>query len=74
MIFYFVGVVLMAIAIVYFNYQMLPKYIKDWAFWVASTLLCLLSWLSIVMVVVLTIKKVLNNCNNESNRGKRSGD
>ena len=56
MMFYLVGVVLMAIAIVYFNYPMLPKLAKTWQFWFASALLCLLSWASIVMVIVLTIK------------------
>ena len=56
MIFYLSGVVLMAIAIVYFNYSILNKLIKLWQFWFSFTLLCLLSWLGIVMVIVLTIK------------------
>lgn len=56
MIIYLVGVALMAIAIVYFNYPMLPKLSKIWQFWFASTLLCLLSWAGIVMVIVLTLK------------------
>lgn len=60
MIFYLSGVVLMAIAIVYFNYSILNKLIKLWQFWFSFTLLCLLSWLGIVMVIVLTIKHAIS--------------
>ena len=60
MIFYLVGVALIAIAIVYFNYLMLPKLAKTWQFWFASTLLCLLSWLGIVMVIVFTVKHAIS--------------
>ena len=56
MIIYLVGVALMAIAIVYFNYPILPKLAKTWQFWFASALLCLLSWAGIVMVIVFTLK------------------
>lgn len=56
MIIYLAGVALIAISIIYFNYLMLPKFVKTWQFWFASALLCLLSWLGIVMVIVLTIK------------------
>lgn len=58
MIIYLVGVALMAIAIVYFNYPILPKLYKTWQFWLASTILCLLSWAGIVMVIVLTVKHI----------------
>lgn len=61
MIFYLVGVVLIAIAIVYFNYLMLPKLAKTWQFWFASTLLCLMSWLVVLLVIVLTIKHAIIN-------------
>lgn len=60
MIIYLVGVALIAIAIVYFNYPILPKLYKTWQFWFASALLCLLSWAGIVMVIVLTVKHVLS--------------
>lgn len=60
MIIYLVGVALIAIAIIYFNYPMLPKLAKTWQFWFASTLLCLLSWAGIVMVIVLTIKHAIS--------------
>lgn len=56
MIIYLAGVALIAIAIIYFNYPMLPKFAKTWQFWFASALLCLLSWAGIVMVIVFTIK------------------
>ena len=56
--FYFIGVALIAIAIVYFNYPILPKLCKTWQFWLASTILCLLSWAGIVMVIVLTVKHI----------------
>ena len=61
MIIYLVGVALMAIAIIYFNYPMLPKLAKTWQFWFASALLCLLSWAGIVMVIVFTIKHAFSN-------------
>ena len=57
---YIVGVALMAIAIIYFNYPMLPKLAKTWQFWFASALLCLLSWAGIVIVIVLTIKHAIS--------------
>ena len=60
MIIYLVGVALIAIAIIYFNYPMLPKLAKTWQFWFASALLCLLSWAGIVMVIVLTIKHAIS--------------
>ena len=60
MIIYLVGVALMAIAIICFNYPMLPKLAKTWQFWFASALLCLLSWASIVMVIVFTLKHVFS--------------
>lgn len=60
MILYLSGVVLMAIAIVYFNYSILNKLIKLWQFWFSFTLLCLLSWLGIVIVIVLTIKHAIS--------------
>lgn len=69
---YFVGVAIMAIAVGYFNYQMLPKLYKTWQFWFASALLCLLSWASIVMVIILTIKHDISNgkenCDKRRNR------
>lgn len=65
MIIYLSGVVLIAIAIVYFNYPMLPKLYKTWQFWFASTVLCLLSWVGIVMVIVFTIKHILSEDNDE---------
>lgn len=61
MIIYLVGVALMAIAIVYFNYLILPKLYKNWQFWFASALLCLLSWAGIVMVIVFTLKHAFSN-------------
>lgn len=61
MIIYLVGVALIAIAIIYFNYPMLPKLAKTWQFWFASALLCLLSWAGIVMVIVFTIKHAFSN-------------
>lgn len=61
MIIYLVGVVLMAIAIIYFNYPMLFKLAKTWQFWFASALLCLLSWAGIVMVIVFTLKHAFSN-------------
>lgn len=61
MIFYLVGVALMAIAIVYFNYIMLPKLAKTWQFWFASTLLCLMSWFGVLLVIVLTVKNAFSN-------------
>lgn len=65
--FYFVGVVLMAIAIVYFNYPMLPKLAKTLQFWFASTLLCLLSWAGIVMVIVFTVKHAISKAKEKDN-------
>lgn len=56
MIIYIVGVALMAIAIIYFNYPMLHRLAKTWQFWFAFALLCLLSWAGIVMSIVLTLK------------------
>lgn len=61
MIIYLVGVALIAIAIIYFNYPMLPKLAKTWQFWFASALLCLLSWAGIVMVIVFTLKHAFSN-------------
>ena len=61
MIIYLVGVALIAIAIIYFNYPMLPKLAKTWQFWLASALLCLLSWAGIVMVIVFTLKHAFSN-------------
>ena len=61
MIIYLVGVALMAIAIIYFNYPILPKLYKTWQFWFASALLCLLSWAGIVMVIVFTLKHTFSN-------------
>ena len=61
MIIYLVGVALIAIAIVYFNYPILPKLYKTWQFWLASTILCLLSWSGIVMVIVLTVKHIIKD-------------
>lgn len=61
MIIYLVGVALMAIAIIYFNYPILPKLYKTWQFWLASTILCLLSWAGIVMVIVLTVKHIIKD-------------
>ena len=61
MIIYLVGVALIAIAIIYFNYPMLPELAKTWQFWFASALLCLLSWAGIVMVIVFTIKHAFSN-------------
>lgn len=70
MIIYLVGVALMAIAIIYFNYPMLPKLAKSWQFWLVSTLLCLLSWVGIVMVIVFTIKHAFNkDWDNEEEQG-----
>ena len=57
---YLIGVVLMAIAIGYFNYQMLPKLYKIWQFWLSATLLCLLSWVGIVIVIVLAVKHAIS--------------
>lgn len=68
MIFYLEGVALMAIAIVYFNYPMLPKLSKIWQFWFASTLLCLLSWAGIVMVIVFNFKNAFSK-NDEEGQG-----
>ena len=61
MIIYLVGVALIAIAIICFNYPMLPKLAKTWQFWFASALLCLLSWAGIVMVIVFTLKHAFSN-------------
>ena len=70
MIIYLVGVALMAIAIVYFNYQMLPRLTKAWQFWFASALLCLLSWAGIVMSIVLTLKHAFSKDeDNEEEQG-----
>ena len=70
MIIYLVGVALIAIAIIYFNYPMLPKLAKTWQFWLASALLCLLSWAGIVMVIVFTIKHAFSNeKDNEKEQG-----
>ena len=70
MIIYLVGVALMAIAIVYFNYPILPKLAKTWQFWFASALLCLLSWAGIVMVIVFTLKHTFSNDkDNEEEQG-----
>ena len=70
MIIYLVGVALMAIAIVYFNYLILPKLYKNWQFWFASALLCSLSWAGIVMVIVFTLKHAFSNDrDNEEEQG-----
>ena len=70
MIIYLVGVALMAIAIIYFNYPMLHKLAKIWQFWFASALLCLLSWAGIVMVIVFTLKHAFSNDkDNEEEQG-----
>lgn len=70
MIIYLVGVALMAIAIVYFNYLILPKLYKNWQFWFASTILCSLSWAGIVMVIVFTLKHAFSNDrDNEEEQG-----
>ena len=70
MIIYLVGVALMAIAIIYFNYPMLQKLAKTWQFWFASALLCLLSWAGIVMVIVFTLKHAFSNDkDNEEEQG-----
>lgn len=70
MIIYLVGVALMAIAIVYFNYPILPKLYKNWQFWFASALLCSLSWVGIVMVIVFTLKHAFSNDrDNEEEQG-----
>lgn len=70
MIIYLVGVALMAIAIVYFNYPILPKLAKTWQFWFASTILCSLSWAGIVMVIVFTLKHTFSNDkDNEEEQG-----
>ena len=70
MIIYLVGVVLIAIAIVYFNYPMLPKLAKTWQFWFASALLCLISWAGIVMVIVFNLKHAFSKDNdNEEEQG-----
>lgn len=70
MIIYLVGVALMAIAIVYFNYPMLPKLAKTWQFWFASALLCLLSWAGIIMVIVFTLKHAFSkDGDNEEEQG-----
>lgn len=70
MILYLSGVVLMAIAIIYFNYPMLPKLAKTWQFWFASALLCLLSWAGIVMVIVFTLKHAFSKeKDNEEEQG-----
>lgn len=61
MIIYLVGVALMAIAIIYFNYPMLPRLTKAWQFWFASALLCLLSWAGIVIAIVFTLKHAISN-------------
>lgn len=70
MIIYLVGVALMAIAIIYFNYPMLPKLAKSWQFWFASALLCLLSWSGIVMLIVFTLKQAFSKDeDNEEEQG-----
>ena len=70
MIIYLVGVALMAIAIIYFNYPMLPKLSKTWKFWFASALLCLLSWAGIVMVIVFNLKHAFSKDeDNEEEQG-----
>lgn len=63
---YILGVVLMAIAIVYFNYDILHKLMNTWQFWFSFILLCLLSWLGIVIVIVLTIKHVISNSSDKN--------
>ena len=67
---YIVGVALMAIAIIYFNYPMLPKLGKLRQFWFASALLCLLSWAGIVMVIVFNLKHTFSkDKDNEEKQG-----
>lgn len=67
---YIVGVALMAIAIIYFNYPILPKLSKTWQFWFASALLCLLSWAGIVMLIVFNLKHAFSKDNdNEEEQG-----
>lgn len=70
MIIYLSGVALMAIAIIYFNYPMLPKLAKSWQFWFSAALLCLLSWAGIVMVIVFTIKHAFSK--DEDNEEEQS--
>lgn len=58
---YLSGVVCMAIAILYSNYRSLSKLYPIWAFWVASLILCLSSWLGILILVWVYIKNNLLN-------------
>lgn len=69
MIIYLVGVALMAIAIVYFNYSILLKLAKTWQFWLSSALLCLLSWAGILMVIVLTLKHAFSKDEDNEEQG-----
>ena len=52
-----------SIAILYYNYHSLSKLYPIWAFWVASLILCLSSWIGILILVWVYIK------NNFLNRG-----
>lgn len=60
MVIYLIGVVVMAFAILYFNWNTLKVLSREKSFWLAMLLICLTSWAGVAAAVVIYLTSKYN--------------
>ena len=60
MVIYLIGVVVMAFAILYFNWNTLKVLSKEKSFWLAMLLICLTSWAGVATTIVIYLTSKYN--------------